>query len=85
MREWCTLCAVQVSGVLDDMSRRGVKYLPQYCVDNAVVKVADPVFVGYCIEQGADVGGKAVAKVCLRAWWWTRRCRPHTPRCCQNV
>ena len=45
------------------MERRGVKYVPQYCVDNAVVKVADPVFVGYCIEQGADVGGKAVAKV----------------------
>ena len=58
----------QVSGVLDDMTRRGVKYVPQYCVDNAVVKVADPVFVGYCIEHNADVGGKAVAKV--------------RPRCC---
>jgi hypothetical protein len=47
------------------MKRRGIKHLPQYCVDNAVVKVADPVFLGYCIAKGADVGGKAVAKV---AW-----------------
>jgi UDP-N-acetylglucosamine/UDP-N-acetylgalactosamine diphosphorylase len=45
------------------MYQRGIKYLPQYCVDNAVVKVADPVFLGYCIAQGADVGGKALAKV----------------------
>ena len=54
---------MQTTGALADMERRGVKYVPQYCVDNAVVKVADPVFVGYCIEQGADIGGKAVAKV----------------------
>ena len=45
------------------MYQQGIKYLPQYCVDNAVVKVADPVFLGYCIAQGADVGGKALAKV----------------------
>ena len=56
-------CSHQTTGALADMERRGVKYVPQYCVDNAVVKVADPVFVGYCIQQGADVGGKAVAKV----------------------
>jgi UDP-N-acetylglucosamine/UDP-N-acetylgalactosamine diphosphorylase len=62
----CVFCTfLQTSGALDDMYQRGIKYLPQYCVDNAVVKVADPVFLGYCIAKGADVGGKAIAKV---AW-----------------
>jgi UDP-N-acetylglucosamine/UDP-N-acetylgalactosamine diphosphorylase len=50
------------SGALDDMSRRGVQYLHVYSIDNALVKPADPVFIGYCIEQEADCGNKVVWK-----------------------
>jgi len=44
------------------MERHGVKYLHAYCVDNVLVKVADPVFVGYAISGGAESANKVVEK-----------------------
>ena len=45
-------------GTLNHMVKQGVKYLHVYCVDNVLVKVADPVFMGYCIAKGAEAGNK---------------------------
>jgi UDP-N-acetylglucosamine/UDP-N-acetylgalactosamine diphosphorylase len=45
------------------MRGRGVRYLHVFGVDNALVRPADPVFVGYCIRRGADVGCKVVDKL----------------------
>jgi UDP-N-acetylglucosamine/UDP-N-acetylgalactosamine diphosphorylase len=54
--------ALQHSGALKDMTTRGVRYLHVFSIDNALIKPADPVFLGYCIGQGADCGNKVVWK-----------------------
>lgn len=48
--------------VLTDLAKRGVLYVHAYCVDNCLVRVADPVFLGYCIEKQADCAAKVVPK-----------------------
>lgn len=48
--------ALKHEGILLHMERTGIAYLHAYCVDNVLVKVADPVFVGYCIDKGAESG-----------------------------
>ncbi|KAI0714899.1 nucleotide-diphospho-sugar transferase [Earliella scabrosa] len=48
--------------VLSDLDRRKILYVHSYCVDNCLVKIADPVFVGYCIQKQADCAAKVVPK-----------------------
>ncbi|KAG2490778.1 hypothetical protein HYH03_010701 [Edaphochlamys debaryana] len=51
------------SGVLDALAAAGVEALDCYCVDNALARLGDPRFVGYCHGVArADVGARVVAK-----------------------
>jgi len=56
--------ALKHEGVLQDLETRDVRYLHAYCVDNVLVRVADPVFMGYCIYKKAEAGNKCVEKIC---------------------
>jgi UDP-N-acetylglucosamine/UDP-N-acetylgalactosamine diphosphorylase len=55
--------SLQKSGMLDDMTRRGIQCLHVFSIDNALTKIADPTFIGYCIEHQADCGNKVVWKI----------------------
>lgn len=48
--------------VITDLVERGILYLHAYCVDNCLVRVADPVFMGYCISKQAECAAKVVRK-----------------------
>ncbi|KAK6014697.1 hypothetical protein OSTOST_19913 [Ostertagia ostertagi] len=45
------------------MKMRGVKYFHVYCIDNILCKVADPHWLGYCIEKHADVSTKTIREI----------------------
>lgn len=54
--------ALKSSRLLEDMASRGVKYVDCYGVDNALVRVADPTFLGYFIDKGSSAAAKVVRK-----------------------
>jgi UDP-N-acetylglucosamine/UDP-N-acetylgalactosamine diphosphorylase len=57
-----TLAALKGQGLLDRLRRRGVRQLFYFQVDNPLVKVADPVFLGHHLEAGAEASSKVVPK-----------------------
>ena len=54
--------ALHASGVIDDMEKRGIRHVYAYCVDNALVKVGDPTYVGFCALRNVEAGAKVIAK-----------------------
>ncbi|XLR17247.1 hypothetical protein HN51_038222 [Arachis hypogaea] len=54
--------ALKYSKLLEDMASKGIKYIDCYGVDNALVRVADPTFIGYFIDKGVAAAAKVVRK-----------------------
>jgi len=57
-----TLYALQESGCLDEMKRRKIEELFYFQIDNVLIKICDPVFLGYHYRDGADMSLKVLAK-----------------------
>lgn len=54
--------ALRDQGMLKHMQRREILYLHTHSVDNILIKVADPILIGYCVKQNADCAAKVVEK-----------------------
>jgi UDP-N-acetylglucosamine/UDP-N-acetylgalactosamine diphosphorylase len=57
-----TLTALADTGLLADMKARGVRHVFYFQVDNPLVRVADPAFIGRHIETGSEASSKVVFK-----------------------
>lgn len=57
-----TLTALADTGLLEDLKSRGVRHIFYFQVDNPLVFVADPAFVGRHIETGSEASSKVVFK-----------------------
>jgi UDP-N-acetylglucosamine/UDP-N-acetylgalactosamine diphosphorylase len=57
-----TLLALAKEGLLDMLAQRGIRHIFYCQVDNPLVKVADPFFLGHHIRARADVSTKVIGK-----------------------
>lgn len=56
------LAALKKSGALADMKKRGIKSVFFFQVDNPLVEIADPAFIGYHVAQKSEYSLKLCAK-----------------------
>ncbi len=56
------IIALREKGILNDMKRRGIKNIFYHQVDNVLIKIADPVFIGYHLKDNAEMSLKIVKK-----------------------
>ena len=57
-----SLRALHHGGALADMAQRGIEYISYFQVDNPLVNVLDPLFIGLHAQDGAEMSSKAVIK-----------------------
>ena len=53
------------SGALADMQSHGIEAIDCFAVDNALIKPADPLFIGHCYCQQTDCGECCNLMFCL--------------------
>jgi len=54
--------ALYQSGALDDMKRRGVEFLSYWQVDNPLINIFDPLFIGLHVLDKAEMSSKTLIK-----------------------
>ncbi len=58
-----SLLALQKSGAIADMARRGITQISYFQVDNPIVRCVDPLFIGLHDLDGAQMSSKMLPKV----------------------
>lgn len=56
------LPALAKSGVLDELERRGIRILYHFQVDNPLIRICDPVFIGFHVQNQAEMSAKVLRK-----------------------
>ena len=54
--------AMVTGGVIQDMKKRGIAHIHAYCVDNCLVRMADPLFIGFAASKKVSIATKVVRK-----------------------
>ncbi|MFQ5751698.1 MAG: UTP--glucose-1-phosphate uridylyltransferase [bacterium] len=57
-----SLAALKRSGALDDMRTRGIDLIFYFQVDNVLVNICDPIFIGLHLQNHAQMSAKVVSK-----------------------
>jgi len=57
-----SLKALYQSGALEDMRRRGVEFISYFQVDNPLINIFDPLFIGLHVLDDAEMSSKALIK-----------------------
>jgi len=57
-----TISALQDRGMFADMDRRGIHSIFYFQVDNPLVEIADPLFIGLHLKEGSDISIKVCTK-----------------------
>jgi len=57
-----SLKALYCSGAIADMKKRRVEYISYFQVDNALINIFDPLFIGLHASDGASMSSKALVK-----------------------
>jgi len=55
--------SLKKSGALENMIAKGIRWLSICGIDNALVNMTDPAFLGYTINSGKNVAAKSSAKI----------------------
>jgi len=55
--------ALETSGALSDMKAKGIDWVFFHTVDNALVKICDPRFIGFAIASDLPTASKSVSKL----------------------
>ncbi len=57
-----SLTALRQSGMLEKMIEQGIEIISYYQVDNPLVNIVDPYFIGFHVLQNAHISSKALMK-----------------------
>jgi UDP-N-acetylglucosamine/UDP-N-acetylgalactosamine diphosphorylase len=57
-----SLRALYGSGAIDDMKKRGVEFISYFQIDNPLINIFDPLFIGLHALDGAEMSSKALVK-----------------------